>query len=522
MCDLIDLNSPDPRKLLSSKLASPLIPGPATPVNNETQKERNIGFVCHGKRSSLENNPFDKVFKETTEYTAKKEDPFEAVLEKAMQSEAQDARKQPRYTEQREECTPKRRRHSDVLKMNKTLDEPLLREIMNRNLSQLANQSWRLEADKSIVDNMNKMDLLKDNIEEPKVILEGRNGCCSPSIIVFPPSPQNSSLLNHSAMNDSLSELGSSLPGGQIGEGNTDTIASVDLDTLFFKPSKYRRSLSQGDKKSPESPRRGDTDFRPRSRSIADTTKFTDLLSKSRVSSSSNISSGNSACANNAFIETGCSSNVESLDFSKISGTPRLNLGSLGSVSSLYSYSSMNRAFLLGSQSSAISSASASSFKSSINLSSALKAPDVVNRLVTTPLKTPVNITDLEQKFNRLKLQSSNKVQELACCSPNSKVKSFLQQDGIRIANTNEENYQENETSQEKEPKLIDTDIFVPLQENLECENKRIDSVSNCSSDSVFVVSLLYFLFNNKIARILIGRGRFSIFFHSFLINFVK
>lgn len=62
MCDLIDLNSPDRKGLISTRLASPLIPIPADTVcNNYNIQTNESNSLIIGKRDSLENNPFDMV-----------------------------------------------------------------------------------------------------------------------------------------------------------------------------------------------------------------------------------------------------------------------------------------------------------------------------------------------------------------------------------------------------------------------------------------------------------------------------
>lgn len=419
MCDLIDLNSPDPRNLKSSKLASPLIPGPSTPVYDKTEPSvLSMEFVARGKRSSLENNPFDKVAKETAEYVAKKDDPFEAVLEKALRSE---------------ELTPRRRRrHSEVLKMNKTMEEPLLQGILNKNLNHLI----KMNKMRDCVDLSSTASLNYRDIEE-------RNDLRSPNIFVVPPSPGDCSVLNQSAMNDSLSEVS-------------------DSTKLMTKHVKCGRSLSQGNQNSPH------TDFRPRSKSTIETLKVDSLNRSSRGSS---VSSGNFDLVNNAFIETRSSlASAESFDVSSISAT----------ASSLQSNSSKNQAFILDSQSSRIFGSS-SSVKSSLNLSSISRVPNCFK----TPLKTPVRIADLELKLEKLRKESLTSVAELLpSFSPNRKVENFLDKERTENQSSRYKKIDDNSG----EAKLIDTENLVPLNEHADPMGKQ-DSVSNCSSDSVFVSS---------------------------------
>ncbi|XP_046818449.1 uncharacterized protein MAL13P1.304-like isoform X2 [Vespa crabro] len=84
MCDLIDLDNSTGTSL-NTKLASPLIPVPSS------IEQRNLNICCDRnntliieKRESLGNNPFDMLLHKAIEYVNKEEDPFEIVYEKAL------------------------------------------------------------------------------------------------------------------------------------------------------------------------------------------------------------------------------------------------------------------------------------------------------------------------------------------------------------------------------------------------------------------------------------------------------
>ncbi|XP_046744149.1 uncharacterized protein LOC124410074 [Diprion similis] len=486
MCDLIDLNSPDPRNSATSRLPTPLIPGPTIVVDNDDKKKLNIvDFVRHGKRSSLENNPFDKVFKETADYMARKDDPFEVVLEKALQSNNQSPQKSAKRSKHREDFSPKRRRHSDVLKVNRTLDEPLMGEILNKHLNRVQKLSWNLSTNQSIISDLNNTNLLEDNCSDsrmPKSPFENDNGVVTPIVTLMPPSPENCSLLNQSAMNDSLSEVKENLVDNNVkvildvkDSGFSDHCQNpTDLEHLLIKSSKHRRSLSQGNKPLPKSPDKEETTFRPRSKSTADTNKLRNIPSNSQILSVSNASTCYTNFMNNGFIDTGSTAISDLFDISKISGTPRPNYYSYGSVSSMYSDNTNNKAFMLDSESSKILK-SFSSAKSSLNLSNVSRTTKTADYLMNTPLKTSVKISDLALRLEKVKLQSVTNIGELPLYSPYHKVKNFLETDKDCSVNTKMENGQENDI--QRESKLIDFD----------CGGNNVTSVSNHSSDSVFV-----------------------------------
>ncbi|XP_046478240.1 uncharacterized protein PF3D7_1120600 [Neodiprion pinetum] len=497
MCDLIDLNSPDPRNSVCSRLPSPLIPGPTIVADNNDNKKLNIvEFVRHGKRSSLENNPFDKVYKETADYMAKKDDPFEVILQKALQSNNQSSQKLAKRSKHREDFSPKCRRHSDVLKVNRTLDEPLMGEILNKHLNHVQKLSWNLSGNQSIISDLNNTNLLQDNCSDslmPKSPFKNVNSFPTPIVTLMPPSPENSSLLNQSAMNDSLSEVKENLV-----ENNAKGILDVkdsgfsdhcqnptDLENLLVKSSMHRRSLSQGNKPLLMSPDKEETTFRPRSKSTADTNRTRNIPSNPPILSVSNASSRYTDFMNNGFIDIGSNTVSDLLDISKISGTPRPSYYSYGSLSSMNSDGTNNKAFMLDSESSKVLK-SISSAKSSLNLSNVSRTTRPGDYLMKTPLKTSVRMSDLALRLEKVKLQSVTNIGELPLYSPNHKVKNFLQLDEVCSDNTKMENCQENDV--QKESKLIDID----------CDSYNATSVSNHSLDSVFIEN------NNKVDPIVL------------------
>ncbi|XP_032667577.1 dentin sialophosphoprotein-like isoform X4 [Odontomachus brunneus] len=123
MCDLIDLNSPDVKGLINSKLSSPLIPVPGN-IESDEQASSSITEKCE----SLGSNPFDNVLHETAEYVKKKGDPFEVMLQRALKHKSNKSTKlEAESVIFKDDFTPKRRKKF-LKKMNKTLDESLIED----------------------------------------------------------------------------------------------------------------------------------------------------------------------------------------------------------------------------------------------------------------------------------------------------------------------------------------------------------------------------------------------------------
>ncbi|XP_015116873.1 serine/arginine repetitive matrix protein 1 [Diachasma alloeum] len=316
MSDLIDLSSPE-EKRLRPELPSPLIPSP----DNDSPKS--TGLNLSDTRRSLDNNPFDMVLRKTSEYVSKSSDPFEIVFERATS-----------------------KRHSDTLKINKTLDESLL------SASHLGTPG---------------AGEIKDHV---------------PSILVEPPSPLNHSILDHSAMNDSFRTFsdrlsmsknfpGLSGPPGPLeksildnsamndtlstSEGSSDDCFIKSLiaqrvsmcirkgtldaerlenDNKSIKNPKFRRSFSQGDRLSPRK-------FRKRSTSIVSDRRNSDYSVPSILFEDP---------LNLAFMSRERSDYSVISDYSELSNITRVNSINSGSLFSWKSSNdSANRGFIEGS-----------------------------------------------------------------------------------------------------------------------------------------------------------------------------
>lgn len=123
MCDLIDLNSPDVKGLINSKLSAPLIPVPGN-IESDEQASSLVTEKCE----SLGSNPFDNVLHETAEYVRKKGDPFEVMLQRALKYKSNKSTKlEAQLVTFKDDFTPKRRKKF-LKMMNKTLDESLIED----------------------------------------------------------------------------------------------------------------------------------------------------------------------------------------------------------------------------------------------------------------------------------------------------------------------------------------------------------------------------------------------------------
>ena len=201
MSDLIDFDSPTTNNALL--LASPLIPGPETSKSsNDASSTSGAGtqFTEFDKRRSMENNPFDMVMKEITEYEKNKEDPFERVIEKAKGYSGRVS------IELKDDFVPRCTRHYNILKMNKTLDET----ETNLDLSFKGKKSPLVQEDNemSIIMDLNNTNLISDMVNERRMSEMWSCDNKIPNISVSSVATNaDLSILNVSAMNDSLLDL---------------------------------------------------------------------------------------------------------------------------------------------------------------------------------------------------------------------------------------------------------------------------------------------------------------------------
>ncbi|CAD6237059.1 GSCOCG00002119001-RA-CDS, partial [Cotesia congregata] len=86
MSDLIDLTSPEEKKIKPPKLTSPLIPLPDDKGNPGESKHINNPIINLEACGNLDDNPFDSALRKTSEFVSKSQDPFEIVWEKSMNS----------------------------------------------------------------------------------------------------------------------------------------------------------------------------------------------------------------------------------------------------------------------------------------------------------------------------------------------------------------------------------------------------------------------------------------------------
>ena len=443
------------------------------------------------KRSSLDNNPFDQVFKETAEYVRKKEDPFEIVLEKTSICK----KSKRRSVEFKDDFIPKQTKHAEVLKMNKTLDESVIDIDLNTSRSCLP--------EKSIIEDLNNTNLLNDESKNDFV----------PVISIQTSSPGNVSILNYSAMNDSLVESDSaketairSLVAQRVSMCIQKGIMEAEgmlHPNHNHKLTHVRRSLSQTDRLSPKK-----FEFRQRSHSIIDNT----FLRKHSRSERSTLSSMPSIEfddeMNKAFLQGQLSANNSVFsDLSNISEISRIASVSsaYNSSISLYSNATMNQAFI---RSGSLSTSqrltpitfSPSNSRRSIRSDStstigSLSASEIVRN----------DISDLQERFKALKMklsQSSGKEAQIAKEDVSELSKQFKElkanfsENEINSSSIREGQSEiaiEEDKKDKKDEKLIDVELYVPSSESTSSGNKT--SFLDSSSDSVFTVSINYFLY---------------------------
>ena len=167
MSDLIDFDSPSANGSGVASVQKPLIPPPEPLPNDATTSADANGDPLAAlslppvsaadsenlRRFSLsENNPFDLMMKKVVDYERNRDDPFENVV--AMSVDSDDA------------CLPKRARRYSAIKDD--------------------------DIDMSIITDLNDTNLINESKSMPKIVLSA--------------APADLSILNSSAMNDSLSD----------------------------------------------------------------------------------------------------------------------------------------------------------------------------------------------------------------------------------------------------------------------------------------------------------------------------
>lgn len=422
MCDLIDLNSPDAKGSRNpTKLASPLIPAPK---NVESNGETN-SLVITEKRESEGNNPFDRVLNETTEYVSRKGDPFEVMLQRALKS------KRKRNIDMRahsvnfaDDFTPKSKKRYFKMR-NKTLDGSLLEGKLD-----MSSEDKKVEIKEETINlDVKDADVCDNNVtENTSMVKQNRK------IFVTSPESLESSILNQSAMNDTLLET---VPKSK----KDDDVCFLEKDTLFKEfilPSNNNlksRSLSQGTGKSSTTL----SCLNRRSQSV------TDHQRKISQSDCSIVSS----FLDKGFL--GSKQNEQSI-FSSLSNVSSITKLSSISMSSSLSIDTMNHAFL-----------------DSNSLKASQEKINITENSVEMKSKQ-YDLSDLAERLNKLR------------CAMNETIStSNIIEDG---SNFMKEYINKHITND----KLIDVDVFLPENSSKEC-NKS--STSTASLDSVFTVRYL-------------------------------
>ncbi|CAL1682192.1 unnamed protein product [Lasius platythorax] len=416
MCDLIDLNSPDAKGSRNpTKLASPLIPAPK---NVESNGETN-SLVITEKRESEGNNPFDRVLNETTEYVSRKGDPFEVMLQRALKS------KRKRNVDMRaqsvnfaDDFTPKSKKRYFKMR-NKTLDGSLLEGKLD-----MSSEDKKVEIKEETINlDVKNADVCDNNVtENTSMVKQNRK------IFVTSPESLESSILNQSAMNDTLLE---SVPKFK----KDDDVFFLEKDTLFKEfilPSNNNlksRSLSQGAGKSSTTL----SCLNRRSQSV------TDHQRKISQSDCSIVSS----FLDKGFL--GSKQNEQSI-FSSLSNVSSITKLSSISMSSSLSIDTMNHAFL-----------------DSNSLKASQEKINITENSVEIKSKQ-YDLSDLAERLNKLRFAMNETISTSNIIEDGS---NFMKEENKHITND----------------KLIDVDVFLPENSSKEC-NKS--STSTASLDSVF------------------------------------
>ncbi|XP_034946307.1 uncharacterized protein [Chelonus insularis] len=425
MSDLIDLTSPENKKIQPPKLSSPLIPVPKDDV--ESNKADSMAVPA---RRSLNDNPFDVALQKTNEYIRKCQDPFEIVFEKAINHENKNESEPRLSASSKDDYCCKRSRHPDAVKMNKTFTDsqsPNFSNILNNQSSSLSH--WKNYAITDLANTLPSEVLRKKSIPESSVTFDKKN---MPLISIDPPTPNfdlsilnqsmlnntfsdeygterpsigkflnkttascigETSILNQSAMNDSLSGSGSSDDGliKSIVNHRIDSCikqalekTEIHSDKLTDQYHKLRRSLSQGDEIAVGKLRK------MQSQSTNESKNFSILNNKSSILREEDF--------NNGFLKTTAarfSTTSEVSTISTISAISRLNSALSYTASFGDSDNPINNAFI----------------KSCLSLTS--ETPQKRQKSITTNSRIAsanslTKISDLADQFNILKLKSNN------------------------------------------------------------------------------------------------------------------
>ena len=454
MCDLIDLNSPDRKGFLSSRLASPLIPAPTdTTCSNYNKRTNETSSQMLGKRDSLENNPFDMVLHKTTEYIQKKDDPFEVTLEKALRPKyKRNASLRTCSFDFSDDYILKHKKRNHKLKMNKTLDDSLINEELNGRDTlpkQISNDSMQVNFSTS------SNDFKSDNVN----FSFSTN---SPNIRVIDVQDVNSSILSQSILNDTLFDGGKELNKEQMkafSENDmsirTDAgrINQIPMSDMYLKIPKLRRSFSQGEAISPK-----------RSQHLNQIS----LIEPSRTGSrsSNSISSSSLDLLNRGFWKSRSSGNSVFSSLSNVSAITKLNsVSSMASSSMMMSDGTINRSFLESCSSDASDNAKPG------------ENTDFTRERNVVSNGTRSSISDLSHRFNKLKrkaseLQNSEKEGNEVTANFSNDVKECV-------------TVMKMDVECDINDKLIDVDVFTP-EMNFTKEHCK-NSISDTSSDSVFL-----------------------------------
>ncbi|XP_043260093.1 uncharacterized protein PF11_0213-like [Colletes gigas] len=472
MCDLIDLNSPVRKGLLSSQLASPLIPVPTdTACNNCNNHINEPNSLVIGKRNSLENNPFDMVLHKTTEYIQKKHDPFEVTLKKALK---------PKYKKNtpirncsfdfKDDYSLKQKRYPQKLKMNRTLDESLInKELTQRNLS------TNKRVNESVKFDLNKTNFLRDDLKSDSnnsSFSKNTNNICDIDIQV-----NDLSILNQSVMNDTLFETDTELNKERmksISQNETSICIEKDKDNINLIPSsttflgipKFQRSLSETkDELSKKSKNLKELSLveplriNSRSRSSVSSLYSLDLLNEGFLSSRSSVFSS----------------------LSNVSSIHRINsVSSTSHPSIMLSDGTINRTFL---ESCSSEKSDLSRLTEQMDFTKETKSVLPTSRHSITSVTNVLNkdqssISDLTNRFNELKMKTLELSLENSAKEKNKTTSVFS--DDINTCVSVTKRSEECHTND----KLIDVDVFTP---DMNCSKEYCTtSISDTSSDSVF------------------------------------
>ncbi|XP_076642717.1 uncharacterized protein LOC143353352 isoform X2 [Halictus rubicundus] len=464
MCDLIDLNSPDRKDFISSRLASPLIPVPTDTTNgNCNNRINNACSLVTGKRDSLENNPFDMVLHKTTEYIQKKDDPFEVVLEKALKPKY---KKNPSSKTCSVDFTDdydlKRKKRSPKLKMNKTLDEASI----NKELSQTDVLAHKI-SNKGIEFKLKKFDIqtddLKKSTDTPLNLSSLKNEDIVPTIQI---EDTNLSILNQSIMNDTLFKEENDIcsdNSNKISTNLKEDINNIDFippSIALLKLPNLRRSFSQGENVLPKRPQH------------LNWTSMTENIQTEQENKSGMLSPLD--VLNEAFLKSRSTGSSVFSSLTSISSIATLNTTSpVINASLMLSNGTLNRTFLESCSSE--KSDDANKINSTVSSSKGLIKP-VANHLN----KTRSSISDLTDRLNKLKAKTSElHVPENTMNQDNETTSTFS--NDIKECVTVIEKKEECDTNN----RLIDVDLFSP-ESNYSMDQCK-SSISDTSSDSVFL-----------------------------------